>query len=289
MENWDDYRYFLAVMREGNISSAAAKMHVNHTTVSRRIAALETRLDVRLFDRRNTGFTPTTEAAILFDAAQEVEAGAGKISRLSLSRDTRLTGVLRVTTPWVILNYLLSPVLSDFTTRYPDVDLRLDSSENFANLVNREADIAVRVTSSPLETLHGFRLADTTTGLYASPQFLKKNDVTADTALQRNDLNWIAQKEEISRTGWRNQYFPKGRMACGVDKKPAAIAASLADLGIIDLPIIVGDQENRLVRLKGYEAKSDKGIWVLFHRDLKNTARVREFVSTIRKTKLGRL
>lgn len=282
MENWDDYRFFLAVVREGSISGAAQRLRVNHTTVSRRIASLEARLDVRLFERRKTGFTATTEATLLMATAEEIEAGAGKISRLSLSGDTRLSGMLKITAPAMIVHYLLAPVLADFSKDYPEIELHLDSSDDVASLVNREADIAFRVTSAPTETLFGFKLPDSVSGLYSAPKYLEDRALNAANALKCDDLDWIAQDNELSRNSWHNRLFPKGRMACAVNSKPTAIATALCGMGVVELPVRIGNAEKNLVRLKGYEAKIDKGIWILFHRDLRNTARVRAFVSAVR-------
>jgi len=287
MEDWDGFRYFLAVVRKGSISAAAETLRVNHTTVSRRIAALEQNLDTRLFDRRKTGFVPTAEAARLIAAAEEIEAGAKRISRLSLAQDTRLEGALRVTAPLVLIHYLLIPIVAAFGRNYPGIDLFLQGADEISNLINREADIAVRVTAAPMDTLHGYKICDNYSGLYAAPSLLAERGLDAASCLSADDLDWIAHDDDILRSSWHNRLFPAGRCACHTDNKFTAIDAALQGMGVIELPTLIGNAEPGLERLTGYEMKSSQGIWVLYHRDLRNTARVRAFVDSMRTAKIA--
>lgn len=287
MEDWDGYRYFLAVVREGSISAAAQTLRVNDTTVSRRISALEAELDTRLFDRRRTGFIPTSEAVRLIPAAEEIEAGAKRISRLTLAQDMRLEGMLRVTAPLSLLHYFLLPIAAQFAAAYPGIALHLEGADGVANLINREADVAVRVTTAPMDTLHGYKIGDTVSGLYASPALLARRGLDASTALAAKDLDWIAQEDDVARGNWQGRFFPAGRQACHCDNKVSATGAALLAMGVVELPVIIGDAEPGLERLHGFEATSDKGIWVLYHRDLRHTARVRAFVDMVRAAKFA--
>ncbi len=285
MENWDDYRYFLAVVREGSISAAAQTLRVNDTTVSRRISALEAELDTRLFDRRRTGFVPTAEAVCLVPAAEEIEAGAKRISRLTLAQDRRLEGPLRVTAPLILLHYFLMPIAAQFSAAYPGITLHLQGADEIVNLINREADVAIRVTAAPMDTLHGYRICDSVAGLYASPALLARRGLHAATALAAEDLDWIAQDDDVARATWQGRFFPAGRQACHCDNKVSAIGAALQGMGVVELPVLIGDAEPGLERLPGFTTTSDRGIWVLYHRDLRNTARVRAFVDMVRSAR----
>lgn len=287
MEGWDGYRYFLAVVRQGSISAAAETLRVNHTTVSRRIASLEAQLDTRLFERRKTGFVPTPAAAQLIAAAEQMEAGANHISRLSLAQDVRLEGPLRVTAPLAILHYVLVPALADFVRDHPRIELSVQGSDEITSLVNCEADVAVRVTSAPMETLHGYRICDSVSALYVAPAFLLKHGIEAGTAMSKDDLDWISQDEEVTRTSWHKRLFSRGRLVCRADNKLTAIDAAVQGLGVVELPKLIGRREPRLVQIPDYEIKSDKSIWLLYHRDLRNSARVRAFVDAIRAARIG--
>lgn len=282
MENWDDYRFFLAVIRKGSVTGAAEALNINHTTVSRRISALEARLGLRLFDRTRSGYTPTPEASQFVAPAEQLEANAHSIARLSRSHDRRLSGELTVTAPPVLVRYVLMPIVQRFHERFRGIALRFHASERVSNLVNREADVAIRASAAPMETLMGARMAVNRNALSATRAYLDGRGVSALTALDRDDLDWVSIETSEGETAWRLRYFPNGQEACRADSKMTGIAAALAGLGVVELPQLVGDAEPALVRLEGASLKSDRDIWILYHRDLRHTARLRAFVSHVR-------
>lgn len=279
MENWDDYRFFLTVARKGNVSAAASELGLNHSTVSRRISALETRLGMRLFDRLRTGFVPTAAAMTLIEAAEQLERGAHRIGRLANAKDARLAGKLTVTAPVAFLRYVLMPIAAQFHASYPDVELHLAGSDRISNLASREADIALRIADSPTDTLVGMRLAPNRAALFAAPDLLDRLDTDAASAGRLNDMPWISVEgcEDLSRV------FREGKATCHVNDKMSAIGAAVAGLGVVELPEMIGNAEPRLVRLGGIPAWTDKDIFILYHRDLRHTARVRAFVATVRQ------
>ncbi len=283
MGNWDDYRFFLAVIRAGSVSGAAETLNINHTTVSRRISALEARLGFRLFDRMRTGYLPTAEATRLLPAAEQMEMNAHQLARLSSAQDARLSGTLAVTAPPALVHYLLMPIVARFKRLYPDINVHLDGTDKISNLVSREADVAIRVSNSPMETLVGKRLAANRSGVFATRSYLADRVLTERTATERDDLDWISVVGDEGHSRWQAQHFPRGREACKTDSKMSAIAAALAGLGVVELPELIGDAEPRLVRLEGIEFKPDKDIWIVYHRDLRQTARVNAFVTEVRR------
>lgn len=283
MENWDDIKYFLAVTRAGNVASAAARLGVNHSTVSRRIAALEKRLGVRLFNRLATGLAPTETADNLLGLAEAVEREVHQFTRSASAKDSRLSGRLAITATSVIVQYVLMPMARDFKAAFPDIELKIEASNKVANLVNREADIAIRVTSAPLDTLIGHKLVRNENALYCSPAYLADQGVSEENALERNDLKWIGQHDGNTEQNLHETYFPEGKEACRVDSKMTAIAAALSDLGVIVLPRLIGDAETGLARLPGARLKSDRDVWILYHRDHRHNAKVRAFVDHVRR------
>lgn len=100
---------------------------------------------------------------------------------------------------------------------------------------------------------------------------------------RRADLDWIWHDLGQGRPEWAASYFPDGRVACKVDTKLAAAAAALANMGVVEFPVIVAAAIPKLVRLPDLAVKSDRDVWILYHRDFRHTARVRAFVADIRK------
>src|SRR5687767_14368201 len=142
--DWDDVRHFLALARTGSVRAAGARLGVSHSTVARRVEALETRLGVKLFDRCRDGY-------LLTDAGHEVVAGAERVERemASLERgvagqDARLEGPVRVTCTDPFIARILVRALADFCEHHPGIELALDADARNLDLAKREADIAVR-------------------------------------------------------------------------------------------------------------------------------------------------
>lgn len=155
--SWDDLRYVLAVARRGTLTSAGDELRVTHTTVGRRLRALECAMSVRLFDRTPDGLVPTPAGQELVAAATQMEAELQAARRRIMGRDAELHGALRVS----IFDFLLwrcADALESFMRRYPRVDLTITTSLDAVSLARREADVAIRLTDQPPELLLGRRV-----------------------------------------------------------------------------------------------------------------------------------
>src|SRR5262245_42515342 len=95
---WDDLRCVLEIARAGSLSGAARALGVEHSTVFRRLNAIEKRLGARLFERTRTGYVPTANGELTAAAASAMEAEALGIERRLLGADERLSGVVRLAT-----------------------------------------------------------------------------------------------------------------------------------------------------------------------------------------------
>lgn len=282
MDDWDDIRFFLAVARTGSTTSAARRLSVNHSTVSRRIAQLEERVGARLFDRLVTGLMPTSAGSDLIEAAEQVELNVSRFLLGASARDARLAGRLTVTAPPLLADHLLMPMIGAFSSRHPQIEVEIKANDDFASLTKRDADVAIRATSAPQDALLGHRLVTNENALFCSHGYLQTRGLDAGAAARRHDLDWIWLEPEKGRPGWATNCFPEGRAAATVDSKSTALAAALAHLGVVELPVIVAAATPELVRLPELAVKSDRDVWILYHRDFRHTARVQAFVSDMR-------
>src|SRR3546814_6963319 len=124
MLDWDGLRYFLEVARTQRVSAAALRLGVQHTTVSRRIHALERELDTVLFDKsKSSGFTLTEDGMRFFTYAEQIE-GTLLSARENLSGQTQTpAGHLRVGSTEGFGSYVLPPLLIDFHRTFPNITL----------------------------------------------------------------------------------------------------------------------------------------------------------------------
>ncbi len=256
-------RVFLAVCQTGSLSAAGASLDMNHTTVGRRIAALEDVLDTRLFDRSRGGYSMTQAAEEIFGRARLMEEQTQAILRENVGRDRELRGSLVLTVPSDFADNVLVPHLGKFLRRYPGIELELSTSLNLANLDARDADLALRVTKAPPDHLVGRRVYPLCLGVYGSRKYLDKN----------GPKELILHRGERKPPKW-TQAFPHAKLCCRIDSVASQHRAVRAGLGISRLPCFIGDGDSSLLRLP-VEVYTDWGIWVLHHADLRATARVR--------------
>src|SRR6266478_5030445 len=141
---WDDLKYFLAVARAGSLADSAHSLKTSPATVGRRIAALETRLGARLFDRKQTGYTLTESGEAILSKAEEVEEAVLSVERETLGRDLRANGRVRLATSDELAATLIAPHFSEFRRLYPNILLEVVGRLDLANLSRREADVSLR-------------------------------------------------------------------------------------------------------------------------------------------------
>lgn len=264
--NWDDLRYFLSVARAGSISAAGRELGVKHTTVARRIQALETDMDARLFDRTPTGYVMTQIAENLLDKVSVIEDKVKLIDRQASHSDSALAGPLKLTVAFELANRILLPKLDSFYQVYPRIKLQLMMTKGLVDLARLDADLALRMTPTPPENLIGRELVKINHGLYASESLLKRFT---------KKLPTILFTTELSPPPWMKKHFSDSLVAYRIDDVGSMAVAAAQGHGVVKLPCFIGDTQPGLVRLDYELEKSKWGIWLLNHVDLRTTARVR--------------
>src|SRR5690349_5298455 len=167
MVDWEDIRHFLAVAQSGTLSGAARKLSVDHATVSRRLAALEAALDVRLVDRLPRSCRLTNIGRQVLERAVELESGAHSVSRLAKAADAPLVGRVTLSAPPVLVTHLLVDRWARHRPAYPDIRLAVVGQGQQVSLRRRDADVALRLVR-PDEAGNEIRKIDKMAfGLYA--------------------------------------------------------------------------------------------------------------------------
>lgn len=280
--DWDDLRVLLAIARGGGLVVAARSLGVNHSSVYRRLDALESRLSVQLFDRDRGAYRLTPAGELLADAAQRMEAEVLGASRRVLGLDSRLAGVIRVSTSELLGLHLLPPLLRDFPRRYPDVEIELSIDNRLVDLIRRHADVAIRATDAAPGDLVGRFVGKIASAVYASRAYLDH----AGRGLSLAKYDWLAldnSAAHVPQARWLRENVPGARVRLRCSLLEGVRRAMLQDLGLGVLPCFVADGDARLDRMTPPETSGDFGVWVLIHPDLRRNARVRAFVNDIGK------
>jgi DNA-binding transcriptional LysR family regulator len=264
--NWDDARILLALARSRNVSDAARSLGVSHTTVARRLEALQRSLEVRLLDRTPEGPRLTPEAAELARLAEPMEAAADAIQRCLAGAERRLVGRVRVTTTEALGARLLAGALAELAGRHPGLTLELVPDPRPLSLSRREADIAVRLVRPHERATVGRRVARVSYAPYASPRYLGG---------QRSPERVLAYDAPVTgpETGWLLRRFPGAQVALRSASTLALAAAAVSGGGVALLPCFVGDAEPGLTRLGPPGEVAPSEVWLVIHRDLRRSAR----------------
>lgn len=274
MNNWDNHRFFLAVARQTSIAKAAQYLGVNRSTVLRRITAFEKTLGVRLFERLPTGYFTTPAGDEVMALAIEMEATADRISRRIAGQDQKLSGSIQISLPGAVAKYILLDDLARFTKENPEICLKLLNTYDMLDLSRREADVAVRISNDPPDSLIGRRIVKVAKAIYMSKIHL-------DTAQQRPDY-WLGWSPHSSGEQWLEESpFPHTPIGAVVTDPLVTIEALKAGMGMTVLPCFMGDEESELCRVPGTGVLSSTDLWILTHKDLRKTARIRKFADFI--------
>lgn len=283
MQNWDDHRIFLAVARETSIKKAADTLVVNRSTVLRRITAFETRLGVRLFERLPDGYFTTPAGEEMMQSTIKMEAAADEASRRVAGRDNRLSGTITVSLSVALAAYVLMPDLAAFSQAHPGIRLEILSTYDMPDLARREADVAIRISNDPPEDLVGRRVVKVARAAYigaahigeARGRHARPNDPDASLSL----IGWSTDPSSLQ---WaEDSHIPRLPVGTIITDPFATVKALEAGMGISILPCYMGDSEPGLCRIPAGNLQRLTDLWILTHRDLRHTARIRQFTSYI--------
>jgi DNA-binding transcriptional LysR family regulator len=284
MDDWNDFRLVLAIARGGSLSQAARVLGVAHSTTFRRLADLEARLGVRLFERLPAGaYAPTRAGERMAAAAERIETETAALGRDLLGADLRLSGRLRVTCSESLALQILTPAVAEFRRAHPGITLDLVVDNRVLSLSRREADVAFRVARPKEPDLHGRKLADVGWTLYATPELLGEGAALDLAALDRLPfVGWEESVSGVNTADWLARRVPETAFVYRTNSVINQMAAAREGIGVALLPCYLGDAESRLARAWPEPLPElTRELWIVTHADLRRTARVRAFMDVV--------
>ena len=288
MLDWDDVRFFLAVLRTGSLSGAARSLHVAQSTVGRRLASLEASLGVRLLNRTPDGYLPTLSGAEVQIQAERVEVEALALERQVGGRDIRLAGLVRVTCSETIASNLVAPCFGALHLKHPDIMIELIPNPRELSLSMREADVSVRLRRPEQHDLVSRRIGTVAFGLYASEDYLARHGEPdyGDGCPGHHLVTQLDGIQDASQTDWLAALAPRARIAMQTSSHEAALGATLEGAGLASLVRFRADRESGLVRVHIPPLPSpipSADIWLVVHKDNRDTPRIRIALDHITK------
>jgi len=275
MLDWDNARIFLAVARTGQMLGAARKLGLDHATVSRRIATLETALGVKLIERRTNGCALTATGETFLGAAERIETEMLRAQAELSGADVAVSGNVRIGAPDGFGTFVLARHLSALMDEHPGLNVQLVPLPRVFSLAKREADIAVTIDRPVEGRLTVKKLTDYSLSLYASRAFLKNHAALAKGNLAGvrvvayvPDLIFSPALDYLGDFGLaQNPKFECAGMLGQIEAVRAGAGVGvLHDYAVRDLPDLVRVLPDRRVT---------RTYWIVTHDDVKDFARVR--------------
>lgn len=280
--DWRLLQAFLAAAEAGSLGRAALALGDSQPTLSRRLAQLEDALGQALFERSSRGLTPTPAGRALLEPARRMRQQVARMAVAIEEQVHTLAGSVRITASEMVSQHLLLPALRSLRQAHPQIQIELAPGDGVADLLRREADIAVRLFRPRGATLIARRLADLPLGLYAHRDYLARHGpVTLQTLAQHH---WIGPDQgEHMRRGFARLGHPVGRafFAIRTDHSALAWQAVCAGLGVGVGLRQVGDGTPELAPVLADVALDPLPCWLVVHRELRGTPRLRAVVDVL--------
>ena len=271
---WELYRSLLGVLREGSLSGAARALGIAQPTVGRHITALEETLGLVLFTRTQAGLLPTEAALALQVHAEEMETSAAALERTAASRGKGVTGVVRITASEIVGVEVLPPIMAGLSASYPGLKIELVLTNRTQDLLQREADIAVRMVQPAQEQLIARHIGQIDVGLHATADYLKRRGTPTSVAqLTEHTLIGFDQPtpfiREVAKSlrGLDRESFA---LRSDSDVAQLALIRAGAGIGFCQVPI-ASSGKPPLVRVlpEHYALKLD--TWITMYEGLRNS------------------
>jgi DNA-binding transcriptional LysR family regulator len=275
--SWDLYRTFEAVLRTGSLSGAARALGLTQASVSRHIDALERAIGRELFVRSQRGLTPTEAAVELKPYADAIASTSAALLRTAAGSAGAIAGTVRISASEVVSAEHLPAMLARLRQRHPALAFEISASNMVDDLLQRQADIAVRMTQPVQQSLIARKMPSIPIGLHAHADYLARRG-TPSTLGDIADYDIIGFDTETPAIRAFVESFPdirRSAFALRIDSDVAQLAAIRAGFGIGICQVPIAKRHPQLVRVLPDAFAIDLPVWIVMHEDLRSSPRCR--------------
>lgn len=275
--DWNQARAFLATAEAGSLSAAARALGMTQPTLGRQVAALETALGVTLFERVGRGLALTPSGVELLEHVRAMGEAANRVSLTASGQSQSLEGAVGLTATEVASAFLLPPILARMRRAQPGIHIELVATNSLRDLRRREADIALRSVRPSDPDLIARKLQDETARLYAAERYIaREGPFDSAQALNRADFLGFEDNDPFMDAlnarglSLSTRNFP---ILCGAHLVQWALVQEGFGVGVMATRI--GDAQPGVRRVAPWMAPFAFEHWLVSHRDLRTSRRVR--------------
>lgn len=282
--DWDDFRYFLALSRASSTVEAARALDVTHQTVSRRIAALEARLNMRLVDREGASLRLTSRGIALAERVAEMETMSHSITQLARHSGEEVEGRIRITTSDAGIRFLLMPIIDKLMKTYPDITIDILTGTEVLDVGSGFVDFAVRFTSTPDENLIGQKIAPVGMRVSGTRSLIEAFDRGIRNPADRQIVPIITfdnNPEEVPE--WVEGAVSDDSPVHRVNHMESLIELVLRGHGICLLPCFIAAQLDNLVQSQILPMRTPIDLWLLTNAEVRRSEKIRQIRAFLQK------
>ncbi|HEY1875231.1 MAG TPA: LysR family transcriptional regulator [Steroidobacteraceae bacterium] len=274
---WELYRSFLGVLQEGSLSGAARNLGITQPTVGRHVSTLEDSLGLTLFTRSQTGLLPTEAALALRPYAESMRSTADALRRAADSQGEGVKGTVRVSASEVVGVEVLPPIIARLRQAQPQLTVELVATNRVQDLLQREADIAVRMTRPRQELLIARLVGVVALGFFAHRSYLARQGTpkTVTDLLQHALIGFDQETPFLRQARKTMPEWSRGAFSIRTDSDVGQIALIRAGCGIGVCQVALTKLDADLVRVMPHKFELKLETWVTMHEDLRNSPRCR--------------
>lgn len=286
--DWDALQVFLTVARTGRISAAAKRLGVEHTTVSRRLSALEADLGVPLFYRTTTGYLLTVHGQNVLSNAETMERAALAVAARAREGSGAVGGRVRIAIPPEMASHWLAPQLNTFRAKHPQIELQILVGTRQRDLTRGEAELAVQSPNPRQQGLIGVRIGRGRMALYASSDLLAGKALWVDSLSTFPQMPLLAYTPEfhlLQAEKWFQPILAAAHFGLRTNSTHALLAAVRAGAGIAVLPRFIARGDGRLVAVSDDVAAPE--VWLITHPEFRRDPKVRATADFLKRIAQG--
>ena len=284
--NWDDLRVLIAIDDAGTLVGAAKVLNVSHSTIFRRLSAIEKAFRVKLFRRQDHRLVRTETADAILGQVRRIGQEIDELARSAIDADGKLSGTVYVAGPHALIADFVAGQLLPFRRAFPRVRVALRAELGVDMMLRGEVDIGLRISMPVSDRLDIRRIGDCEFRLYGNARLATqmrqglRNGATKQTPY----VDYSDDHAEMPETRWLRKLFGGASPVLQANATPVLLAAAKAGIGVAALPSYVGDRTPGLKRIATATPGPVEGLFIITRREQRAVARVRVLVDFLIKT-----
>ncbi|SEA18088.1 LysR family transcriptional regulator [Variovorax sp. YR216] len=284
--DWDNLRFFLELSRTGTLVGAARRLAVDHTTVARRIQALEKEIGTALFSRESDGHRLTEAGRRLQPQVEAMESAFRAVESTAPASNEGLSGLVRIGATEGFGTIVLAPQLALFAQQHPKLVIDLLAMPRLVHLSRREADIVISLERPARGPVVVTKLTDYALRLYASKHYLAKHGAirTREDLRGHTFISYVDDLLFSKELQYLDELYKPDSFALRSTSILAQHQATAAGAGIAVLPAFIAERDKSLQRVLPDEANFTRTFWMSVPAETRHLARMKAVWSFLRET-----